>query len=447
MSSIRPKKAVASRLGLPTGLTVGLLLLHILPFAVRPALIGGDEPHYALMAHSVAIDGDFDLRDDYQEVAHGSAAASKKRAGQELDHHFLRVGDREVFGHPLGLPVLVAPLVWLQQTLAPGSAPDLLLGLFALALAFTALIAGWRLAWRWTDDSRIAALAVFGAYFSSPLWFYSRTFFTEPFTWSFAVLAVAAVASGHIALAAVFLALTLAMKETALLLVGVIVVGVAWRRGVATAGRLLLGPAVFAVVFMIKNVLLLGEPLATFHPYRVGSFWEGARGLLVDPERGLLWFAPLLFVGSFAAWWKMPRAHRVPSLLAAFAFASYFVVSAAWIDWRGGSGYGPRLLVPGLVALAVPVTSLLASLHSTRNHAALLLPGGLFVAGFTVQWCAAVDPVPAFWSISVGDLLSGPLWRTATGVLLGAVLARLLWRRTPSQPYPKPAKANPSPSA
>lgn len=439
MSSTQPKKAASSRLGLPTGLWVGLLLLHILPFAVRPALIGGDEPHYALMAHSVAVDGDFDLRDDYEEVASGSPAASKKRAGTELDHHILQVGDREVFSHPLGLPVLAAPLVWLQQRLAPATAPDILLGLFTLTLTFTALLAGWRLAWRWTDDSRVAVLAVFGAYFSSPLWFYSRTFFTEPFTWSFAVLAVAAVASGHVVLATIFLALTLAMKETALLLVGGIVVGVAWRRGVATAGRLLVGPAVFAVLFVIKNVLLVGDPLATFYPYRVGSLREGAIGLLVDPERGLLWFAPLLLLGSLIAGWKMPQAHRVPSLLAGIAFVTYFLVSAAWIDWRGGSGYGPRLLLPGLAALAVPVTSLLASPVSSRKHPALLVLGGLFVAGFTVQWCAAVDPVPAFWSSSVGDLLSGPLWRTLTGVLFGTGLAVLLWRRMPARPFPAPA--------
>ena len=96
--------------------------------------------------------------------------------------------------------------------------------------------------------------------------------------------------------------------------------GVAWRRGVATAGRLLVGPVVFAVLFMIKNVLLVGNPLATYHPYRVGSLLEGARGLLIDPERGLLWFAPLLLLGSLAAGWKMPRAHRIPSLLAGIAF-------------------------------------------------------------------------------------------------------------------------------
>ncbi len=50
------------RLSTP-GLVV-LFLLHIFPFVGRPALIGGDEPHYALMAHSMAMDRDLELEDD-----------------------------------------------------------------------------------------------------------------------------------------------------------------------------------------------------------------------------------------------------------------------------------------------------------------------------------------------------------------------------------------------
>jgi len=45
----------------PVGLIVAALLLHLLPFVSRPALIGGDEAHYALAAHSVGTDHDLDL--------------------------------------------------------------------------------------------------------------------------------------------------------------------------------------------------------------------------------------------------------------------------------------------------------------------------------------------------------------------------------------------------
>lgn len=431
--------------GLPPGVVAGLLLLHLLPFATRPALIGGDEPHYALMAHSIAVDGDLDLADDYRAVAAGSTAAGRKRAGQTLDHHLIDVGGRQVFGHPLGLPLLAAPLVWVQQRLAPGTAPDIPFGLFGLALTFAALLAGWRLVWRWSGDSRVAALTVFGAYFSSPLWYYSRTFFTEPYTWSFAVLALAALASGRLAAASLLLALTLAMKETALLLVLPILAGAAWRYGVAAAARLAVGPAVFALLFAAKNVILVGQPLATFQPYRVGSLFAGARGLLVDPSRGLSWFAPLLLVAALAAW-VLPAARRaggIPAALAGAAFAAYFVVTAAWVDWRGGSGYGPRLLVPALAALAVPLAGLVARRGGLPRALSWLL-GILFVAGFTVQWCAAVDPVPAFWSIPVAELLGARPWMSLAGALVGTGLGALLLARVPASPYPAAAGAGPA---
>ncbi len=178
-----------------------------------------------------------------------------------------------------------------------------------------------------------------------------------------------------------------------------------------------------------------GDPLATFLPYRYGSLLEGVAGLLFDPARGILWFAPLLCVGAPIAWLFMRRACSLPSWVAGATFAAYFLVSAAWIGWRGGSGYGPRLLLPGLAALALPLAWLCAS-ASSRRSALRPVVSCLFVAGFTVQWCAALDPVSAFWSIDVGELLTAQAWRTATGVLAGTGLLATIWHYIPSQPFP-----------
>ena len=128
----------APRLG--AGWLVLLFLLHALPFATRPALVGGDEVHYALLAHSLATDGDADPRDDYGEVAAGSNAAGRKRAGQVLDRHLRTVDGVEIPTHPVGVPLLLAPLVRAQQWLAPGSAPDAPLVAVTLSLTFAALV-------------------------------------------------------------------------------------------------------------------------------------------------------------------------------------------------------------------------------------------------------------------------------------------------------------------
>src|SRR5205823_2628844 len=113
------------------------------------------------------------------------------------------------------------------------------LGALGLALTFAALVAGCRALGRWIGDARLGVVAGLLAYFGSPLWFASRTFFTEPYTWAFAVLALAAAAAGRLPLASCLLGLSLLTKETALLLVVPLLcaAALAWgtRRAVALA--------------------------------------------------------------------------------------------------------------------------------------------------------------------------------------------------------------------
>ena len=441
---------------LPRALLVAVILLHLLPLAARPALIGGDEPHYALAAHSLATDLDLELADDYAAVEAGSKAAGRKRAGEALERHLVPVEGRQLFSHPVGLPLLAAPLLALQQALAPGAAPDLVLLLLTSGVTLVALLAAWRLAAElW--GRRAAHLVVLGGYFSSPLWYYSRTFFTEPYTWAFAVLGVVALARRRTWAAALLLGLALVMKETALLLVLPILL-VTWRlRGARTAGVAALGPVAFAVFFAAKNLILTGRPLVTFQPYRVGDFWAGTAGLFVDPARGLLWFAPWLCLGLLLGVWvsvgwlaeaSVPPAQRTPKQVAAasfkaadwlvagglLAFAAYFLVTAAWVDWRGGTGYATRLLLPALPALAGPLGLLC---HSAPPKVTALLFTALAGAGVAVNLAAAVDPVPAMWDATATELLSNQPVAAVVGVVLAAWFAWQTLPPNPVRPTPK----------
>jgi Gpi18-like mannosyltransferase len=116
-------------------------------------------------------------------------------------------------------------LLALTAVVAPKAAPDIPLGLLTLSVSFAALFVSWRLVSDLLESRRDAALLVFCVYFGSPLWFYSRTFFTEPYTWAFAVFAIAGVRTKRVGIATTFLALVLAMKETAVLLVIAILIG------------------------------------------------------------------------------------------------------------------------------------------------------------------------------------------------------------------------------
>jgi hypothetical protein len=398
----------------------------VLPFVPRPALIGGDEPHYALAAYSLAIDRDIDLANNYREVAEGSKAAGRKHAGTELDQHIRMRHGRLVFMHPLGLPALLAPLVWLQQTIAPGSPPDFLLAGSSLTISFLALLAGWSAIRRYTGDPQLSAFVALGIFFSTPIWFYSRTFFTEPYIWSLVVLATAGIASSRWLAAGIALGLAFLMKETAALIVLPVLVFVMSRYGVRKAAALAVGPGVALVAFLAKNTLMYGSVLVTFQAFERGSLLHGLIGLIVDIEHGVLWFAPLLIVASLGWIVALRRSRELNSeLLSSLATAAAFYgLTALWVDWRGGSCYGPRLLVPIMPLLAIPLIRL------WREGGPWLRGAAVFAAlvGITVQMCAALHPSQAFWSASVGDLLLHDALTRLVGV---AVAAYLLWRIVP----------------
>lgn len=404
-----------------------LFLLHALPFLTRPALVGGDEVHYALLAHSLASDGDLELGDDYEEVTAGSVAAGRKRAGQTLDRHLREVAGTTIPTHPFGVPLLLAPLRFLQLKLAPGAAPDVVLAGATLLLTFAALIAGYEALARLLGDRRRAGFWTFATYFSSPLWFYGRTLFTEPFTWSLAVLALAAAQRRRLLLASGLLGLALLTKESALFLVAPILTGAWLLRDPRTAARLALGPAL-AVALGVAFNGVRGLPLLTTpQPFRFGDPVAGLLGLLLDGRHGLLAFAPLLLLGGAAGLAAAVRRTDAPrertvALLAGSAFLGYVVLHALWVDWTGGSCYGPRLLVPALPALALAGA---AGSRARRVHALTL---ALFLCGFVVAFAAALDPWRAFWGATPVELLAARPW---TGVLgLGAgLLAWRGWRR------------------
>lgn len=398
-----------------------LLLLQALPFATRPVLIGGDEPHYALAAHSLAVDLDVDLDNDYREVAAGSRAAGWRFAARPLDRHEIELDGRRVFSHPIGLPALVAPLLALELAVVPGSAPDFVLGPLGIGLGFLALLAGWQLLAERLTDRRDAALVALGLYFSTPLWYYSRTFFTEPYTWAFAVLALWLLRRRRPLAAGALLGVAFLLKETAALLVVPILLGTLAIAGARIAARAAAPVVAALALFAAKNVWIYGSPWVSFQPFTYGSLAAGTLGLLFDPRKGLVWFAPV-FVLALVGWGLELRPatlRRNPSTWAALAFALYFFLTAAWVAWGGGSCYGPRLLVPALPGLALPLAALVERTRGRRLlHGALL---AVLALGFVVQWSAALSPVEAFWSTTVGALLAGHPLNTALGGVLAAV--------------------------
>ncbi len=113
-------------------------------------------------------------------------------------------------------------------------------------------------------------------------------------------------------------------------------------------------------------------------------FVEGALRLLVFPNKGLLLFFPALAIALVEAARRirtgthpgMPEAEavgvRLEMLAGVLPLAGLVAMAAPWWAWHGIGGWGPRLLVPGVPAVAALAACALERMRP--SHA------GLFVA-------------------------------------------------------------------
>lgn len=160
--------------------------------------------------------------------------------------------------------------------------------------------------------------------------------------------------------------------------------------------RYLLAPAAAVVLIVADNYVRLGtlqngyagsdRGAATILPFSSSSgfhypLWLGALGLLLSPGKGLVFFAPGLFLPvrrAGAALSAISRRAHVGLLLVVLGLV---VVYSAWWGWDGGFFWGPRFLllasVPACLALA-------AALH--RPPRSLGLRAGLLVVLLLSVW-------------------------------------------------------------
>lgn len=177
-----------------------LLILFFAPFLVRTTVFSGDEPHYLMVANSIVLDHDLDLKDDYEAVANGSERAGARFAGLKLDHHTVVVQTIDqapkIIGYgfapdaskltqrpntveksirAVGWPFIIAAfsVPWPTQTeiVAKLLAHVLVLGT-ALLVALTTRALGCSL-----TSSALGGIAVA---FGSQYWIYANTAFAEP---------------------------------------------------------------------------------------------------------------------------------------------------------------------------------------------------------------------------------------------------------------------------
>jgi hypothetical protein len=192
----------------------------------------------------------------------------------------------------------------------------------------------------------------------------------------------------HLVLGGTLTGAALLAKPTAIVVVPALFLAVFFTRGrrrpMRDGALLALGILPFAALTLWLNAVRFGNALEfgysgqLAHPLaRVTPFGWNLLRITVLPNRGLLWFSPILLLAVLGIARLSRRARRADRGAALLAVAALLATNALWWSWEGGMSWGPRLAAP-CVALSAPL--LWSGLRRFRTVALVL---GL--AGFVLN--------------------------------------------------------------
>jgi hypothetical protein len=303
--------------------------------------------------------------------------------------------------HEIGFPLLATPLYWLSKnTLAVNNIYMLML-LNPVLVALTALFI--YLSARQLGHSATAAQISAVAYgLGSFAWAYALSFYREPlvgFLWAMGIYG----------------------------LISWRITGNKWLAGVG-ALAIVLSPVVkvniifslpFLFLIFAKQDLPLRKRAYTFwgiaasatilimfpflFQWRTGGAWDffaffahtdlrqisaRAYGQLLSPIKGLIYYAPLIVLAALG-FHKLCRKHLLPALAIALVFISLLGATSFYEFWYGGQSWGPRLLVPVLPLLFIPMATLWDQLQQRSGRVLILI---LLLISIVVQAAAVTNP-------------------------------------------------------
>ncbi len=313
----------------------------------------------------------------------------------------------------MGLPLLEAPFALLarpfEKAFGEHSSQTLFVLLQVLLVTAAAVLAGL-LARALGADRPGEGLAAVGTSLASPLWAYTGCAFSEPLqaagfagAAAFALLAASREAEGAVrearrlaAAAGFFAGLTLLTKSVNVVFAGLLVAPLLFDREGRLALRrrlpLLLpaaaGGALPAAAWLGFEIARFGRPFASYATQRfTHDVLDGLWRLLVGPNKGLLFYFPLL---PLAVLGLVLLGRRRPTRAAALALggtaAGVVALYAGWWAWDGSHGWGPRFLVPILPLLGA-AAGVAAARSALLRRAAL----GLTALGILVNLLGVLE--------------------------------------------------------
>jgi len=374
----------------PTRVIVVVVFLVVWGLTTHGTYAGsGDEPHYLIIAQSIAFDGDLDLANNYAQPDNLIGAGSLKPELHVREQNGML---RPV--HDIGLPLLFAPYVRIVYPLAgalaralPASflqatrlnAPLIFRHLISLAMAVLAGLLGTQLFAIFVAMGATQREGMMWALLltlSPPLLSHAFLFFTEipsALLVAWLVCALSTASPGRPAFlvgGAIGLLLLIHTRNVALVAVFFAWALVVWRRSNASHVSWALLIIGVAIPVMIRTLVVhslwstfVTTPIA--RPDLSMSFIDAARevgaraiGVLVSPDYGLLRFAPIYLLAIPGVWlirkYTVIDARAIWGLCAAYLATLLLPYTNPW-GVSGGFAPAARMIVQIVPLLAIAV--------------------------------------------------------------------------------------------
>ena len=357
--------------------------------------IGGDEPHYLVITHSLLVDQDLRIENNHENLDYWGF-----HAGPLPMHYLARGRDDVVYSiHSPGLPALMLPAYAVAGHWGAMAMVGLMAALAALAMFDLAVSIG----------SRPIALAIWVAVaFTIPFGLQSWLIFPEM---------PAALLMAWVALwvwrdgpdrpwpwvwrgAAISLLPWLHMKFSLLLFVsGVWLAFRLWPR-VRLVVALLAPIGVSGLLWLGSFYVMYGEfnPTVAYGfsedaPLQWSNIPRGLLGLSFDQEYGLLPYSPIYALALVGAW-RMVRSRETRGYLIGLllVMGAFLAGTTQYYMWWGGTSVPARFVVPILPLLAPMMACAMRDMRGARARGVIGLTLALSVGTFVAVWVQ-----PAAW--------------------------------------------------
>jgi hypothetical protein len=372
---------------------IAILLINggVLLMTSQGKSFGGDEPHYLLMAHSLIMDGDLDLANNYQNA---DFKAYMPPQVSRLEPHTAPVkkGGGLYSFHSPGIAILLLPFYALGLVLGKG----MLIFLVRFGMSLIGVLLGMQIylyareAW---NRERLALGLWIVVTLTAPIFFYANHIYTEIVIAAFSIFifrrlrSVGAVKVKSLALIGFLLASFIWFHSLKYLFIQapffLYALWSIWRNSEAKNRFLRLAaffiPAglCFAAYFFFQyavygsfnptSVSFQGsmdgrqtvsflKNLLTGIPFRLR--WETLAGYFLDQRDGLLLYAPI-YLFAFLGVVAMLRAKSKEAGWLLFIAAPYIMISA-FLTQRTGYAPQARPLVPVIWVLAIFIGGFIA---------------------------------------------------------------------------------------